>query len=43
MHAGDKPALMAILRITPEFKPHEVIVAEEVIDAYLEDPDRLRL
>jgi ribosomal protein S18 acetylase RimI-like enzyme len=38
MHAGDKPALMAILKITPEFKPHEVIVAEEVIDAYLEDP-----
>lgn len=37
MHAGDKPALMALLRITPEFKPYEVIVAEEVIDAYLED------
>jgi ribosomal protein S18 acetylase RimI-like enzyme len=38
MAAGDKPALMQILRNTPEFKPHEVAVAEEVIDAYLNDP-----
>ena len=38
MVAGDKPALMRILRNTPEFKPFEVAVAEEVIDAYLTDP-----
>jgi ribosomal protein S18 acetylase RimI-like enzyme len=29
---------MRILRDTPEFKPLEVTVAEEVIDAYLHDP-----
>jgi ribosomal protein S18 acetylase RimI-like enzyme len=34
----DKPALMALLRGTPEFKPAEVVVAEEVIDGYLADP-----
>ena len=34
----DKPALMRILRNTPEFKPAEVAVAEELIDGYLEDP-----
>jgi len=33
----DKPALMEILRDTPEFKPYEVEVAEEVIDSYLHD------
>lgn len=38
MLAKDKPALMAILRNTPEFKPSEVVVAEEVIDCYLKDP-----
>jgi ribosomal protein S18 acetylase RimI-like enzyme len=38
MVAGDKPALMRILRNTPEFKPFEVVVAEEVIDSYLNDP-----
>jgi ribosomal protein S18 acetylase RimI-like enzyme len=38
MVAGDKPALMRILRDTPEFKPLEVEVAEEVIDSYLDDP-----
>jgi ribosomal protein S18 acetylase RimI-like enzyme len=38
MVAADKPALMRILRNTPEFKPFEVVVAEEVIDAYLNDP-----
>jgi ribosomal protein S18 acetylase RimI-like enzyme len=37
MVAGDKPALMQILRNTPEFKSFEVVVAEEVIDAYLTD------
>ncbi len=31
----DKPALIEILRNTPEFKPPEVVVAEEVIDSYL--------
>jgi GNAT superfamily N-acetyltransferase len=34
----DKPSLMDLLRATPEFKPYEVIVAEEVIDACLKDP-----
>jgi len=29
---------MKILRSTPEFKPAEVVVAEEVIDSYLRDP-----
>jgi len=38
LDAADKPALMAILRRTPEFKPIEVEVAGELIDAYLEDP-----
>ncbi len=37
MTAADKPAVMHILRHSPEFKPHEVTVAEEVIDAYLKD------
>ena len=35
----DKPALMEILRHTPEFKPSEVLVAEEVIDSCLRAPD----
>jgi GNAT superfamily N-acetyltransferase len=34
----DKPAIMRILRSTPEFNPAEVVVAEEVIDCYLADP-----
>jgi GNAT superfamily N-acetyltransferase len=38
MAKKDKPALMALLRSTPEFKPAEVAVAEEVIDSYLADP-----
>ena len=29
---------MRILQNTPEFKPSEVVVAEEVIDSYLRDP-----
>jgi ribosomal protein S18 acetylase RimI-like enzyme len=37
MTAADKPALMQILARTPEFKSFEVKVAEEVIDAYLDD------
>jgi GNAT superfamily N-acetyltransferase len=39
MTKSDKPAVMKILRDTPEFKPAEVVVAEEVIDSYLGDPD----
>jgi len=38
MAKKDKPALMALLHGTPEFKPAEVVVAEEVIDSYLADP-----
>jgi ribosomal protein S18 acetylase RimI-like enzyme len=38
MSAADKPALMRILRHTPEFKHYEVAVAEEVINSYLQDP-----
>jgi len=36
---GDKPALMSILRTIPEFKPSEVVIAEELIDSYLDDLD----
>ena len=38
MRKEDKPALMKILQDTPEFKPSEVAVAEEVIDSYLKYP-----
>jgi ribosomal protein S18 acetylase RimI-like enzyme len=38
MRKVDKPSLMALLRSTPEFKPDEVTVAEEVINSYLRDP-----
>ena len=38
MLSKDKTALMKILQDTPEFKPSEVTVAEEVIDSYLDDP-----
>lgn len=34
----DKPAIMQILQATPEFKPAEIAVAEEVCDSYLCDP-----
>ncbi len=34
----DKTSLMTLLRATPEFKPAEVTVAEEIIDNYLRDP-----
>ena len=37
MSAADKPALMRILKNTPEFKPFEVLVAEELVDYYLSD------
>ena len=40
MTAPDKPQLMALLKATPEFTPAEVIVAEEVIDTYLDSPGR---
>jgi ribosomal protein S18 acetylase RimI-like enzyme len=34
----DRPVLMKILQNIPQFKPSEVVVAEEVIDSYLHDP-----
>lgn len=34
----DKPAIMQILHNTPEFKPDEVTIAEELIDFHLDDP-----
>ncbi len=37
MTPGDKRALLQILKNTPEFKPFEVTVAEELIDYYLSD------
>jgi len=37
MTGNDKPVIMRILQQTPEFEPEEVVVAEEVIDDYLED------
>jgi ribosomal protein S18 acetylase RimI-like enzyme len=37
MIAQDKPAIMQMLRTMPEFKPAEVVVAEEVLDSYLHD------
>jgi ribosomal protein S18 acetylase RimI-like enzyme len=37
MTAQDKPAVMCVLRNTPEFTAEEVDLAEEVIDDYLED------
>ena len=37
MVTKDKPAIMQILHSTPEFLPAEVVVAEELIDAYLEE------
>lgn len=40
MSVEDKPALMQILKNTPEFKPFEVTVAEELIDFYLVDGEK---
>ena len=37
MTSKDKPEIVDILRNTPEFNPAEVIVAEELIDCYLND------
>lgn len=33
----DKPIIMKILSSLPEFKPFEVVIAEELIDSYLRD------
>ena len=38
MFGEDRPRITEILRDTPEFKPSEVAVAEELIDIYLDDP-----
>lgn len=38
MTRADKPAVMDILKATPQFLPAEVVVAEEVLDCYLDDP-----
>lgn len=40
MARRDKPAIMKLLAATPEFKPSEVAVAEEVIDSYLKSSYR---
>jgi len=40
MTALDKPQLMALLKATPEFIPAEILVADEVIDTYLDSPGR---
>lgn len=37
MRDVDKPAIMQTLRAVPEFKPAEVVVAEELLDSYLHD------
>lgn len=38
MTGEDKPGILQILKNTPEFEPDEVVIAEEVIDCYLQDP-----
>jgi len=43
MTAEDKPDLMRLLRDTPEFKPEEIVIAEEVVDSYLGDPQSYRV
>lgn len=35
----DKPTVLRILQNTPEFLPFEVVVAEELIDAFIESPN----
>jgi ribosomal protein S18 acetylase RimI-like enzyme len=40
MVPGDRPALLQILENTPEFKPFEVAVAEELIDYFLIDGEK---
>jgi ribosomal protein S18 acetylase RimI-like enzyme len=41
MTQGDKPGIMKIVGTTPEFKPLDVVVAEELIDSYLHNPGEL--
>ncbi len=38
MTAEDRPALTRLLLTIPEFKPGEVVVAEELVDWFLSDP-----
>jgi ribosomal protein S18 acetylase RimI-like enzyme len=38
MAAADKTAVMGLLQMIPQFLPAEVIIAEEVLDCYLNDP-----
>jgi len=38
MTRDDKPEVIRLLKATPEFEPSEVMVAEEVIDCYLDRP-----
>jgi ribosomal protein S18 acetylase RimI-like enzyme len=38
MTPKDKPTIMQILQATPEFTIGEVVVAEELVDCYLDDP-----
>ncbi|MFH1087096.1 MAG: GNAT family N-acetyltransferase [Chloroflexota bacterium] len=40
MRLADKTVLMDILHQTAEFTPAEVLVAQELVDAYLNDPVR---
>lgn len=39
MTSKDKSAVMRILQNTPEFTPAEIVLADEVIDSYLFNPD----
>lgn len=38
MTGEDKAAIMRILHNIPQFQPNEVVVAEEVLDSYLNNP-----
>jgi ribosomal protein S18 acetylase RimI-like enzyme len=38
MTRKDKSGVMDVLETTPQFLPDEVVVAEEVLDCYLDDP-----
>jgi D-alanine-D-alanine ligase len=40
MSPADKPTLLRILNNTPEFKPYEVTVAEELINDYLAEGEK---
>jgi ribosomal protein S18 acetylase RimI-like enzyme len=39
MTQADKPVVMGFLPVMPEFPPSDIMVAEEVIDSYLADPE----